>query len=132
VFFAVPRVWEKFHAGVSAKLADATGAKAKTGAWAQKVGQPKVTDLRSIAGKAPIRACWRSSIAWPIAWCSTRSSRRSASTRCQAAVSGAAPIDKEILEFFAGFDLSILEVYGQSEGTGPSTFNRPGRRSSAA
>jgi long-chain acyl-CoA synthetase len=42
-------------------------------------------------------------------------------------VSGAAPISREIVEFFAGFDVPIYEVYGQSEGTGPTTFNREGR-----
>jgi long-subunit acyl-CoA synthetase (AMP-forming) len=40
---------------------------------------------------------------------------------------GAAPIAKEVLEFFAGLDLIVLEVYGQSEDTGPTSFNRPGR-----
>jgi len=38
VLFAVPRIWEKFHAGISAKLATATGAKAKIAAWARSVG----------------------------------------------------------------------------------------------
>jgi long-chain acyl-CoA synthetase len=42
-------------------------------------------------------------------------------------VSGAAPVSKEILEFFAGFNLPIYEVYGQSEDCGPTTFNVPGR-----
>ena len=42
-------------------------------------------------------------------------------------VSGAAPVAKEILEFFAGFGLPIYEVYGQSEDCGPTTFNVPGR-----
>ena len=46
--------------------------------------------------------------------------------QCQLAVSGAAPIPKEILEFFAGLGIVIYEVYGQSEDCGPTTFNRPG------
>ena len=32
-----------------------------------------------------------------------------------------------MLEFFASLDLVINEVYGQSEDTGPTTFNLPGR-----
>lgn len=43
------------------------------------------------------------------------------------AVSGAAPISREVIEFFTGLDVNILEVYGQSEGSGPTTFNLPGR-----
>jgi long-chain acyl-CoA synthetase len=42
-------------------------------------------------------------------------------------VSGAAPIAREIIEFFASLDIMIYEVYGQSEDTGPTSFNRPGR-----
>jgi long-chain acyl-CoA synthetase len=41
--------------------------------------------------------------------------------------SGAAPIAREVLEFFSSIDLPILEVYGQSEGTGPTSYNLPGR-----
>ncbi len=47
--------------------------------------------------------------------------------RARFLVSGAAPISKEILEFLSGLDLTVLEVYGQSEGTGPTTFNARGR-----
>jgi long-chain acyl-CoA synthetase len=32
-----------------------------------------------------------------------------------------------VLEFFASLDILLYEVYGQSEGCGPTTFNRPGR-----
>ena len=41
-------------------------------------------------------------------------------------VSGAAPIAPAVLEFFAGLDLPIYEVYGQSEDTGPTSITRPG------
>ena len=47
-------------------------------------------------------------------------------SRTRVAVSGAAAINKDILEFFSGLDVTIFEVYGQSEGCGPTTFNRPG------
>ncbi len=40
-------------------------------------------------------------------------------------VTGAAPIAQEILEFFASLDIVVLEVYGQSEDTGPTSFNQP-------
>jgi len=42
-------------------------------------------------------------------------------------VSGAAPIAKEVIEFFSSLDIVILEVYGQSEDTGPTSFNQTGR-----
>jgi long-chain acyl-CoA synthetase len=45
--------------------------------------------------------------------------------RARACVSGAAPIAAEVLEFFASLDILVLEVYGQSEDTGPTSFNQP-------
>ena len=36
-FFAVPRVWEKFEAALSANLLAATGLKAKLATWARRV-----------------------------------------------------------------------------------------------
>jgi long-chain acyl-CoA synthetase len=124
IFFAVPRVWEKFHAGVSAKLAESSGLKAKIGAWARKVGS-QVTDLRN-RGEAPKGLlALQHRLADRLVFHKVKTAL--GLDAVNAAVSGAAPIDKEILEFFGSFDLTILEVYGQSEGTGPSTFNRPGR-----
>ncbi len=42
-------------------------------------------------------------------------------------VTAAAPISKELLEFFAGLGIVIYEVYGQSEDTGPTTISVPGK-----
>ena len=39
-------------------------------------------------------------------------------------VSGAAPIAAEVLAFFASLDIIVQEVYGQSEGSGPTSFNK--------
>ena len=47
--------------------------------------------------------------------------------RARTLISGAAPIAPEVLAFFASLDLPIREIYGQSEDTGPTSFNLPGR-----
>ena len=39
VFFGVPRIWEKFHAGIAKKMSAATGAKKHIAAWARAVGR---------------------------------------------------------------------------------------------
>ena len=44
-------------------------------------------------------------------------------SQCRNIVVGAAPIHRETLEFFMGFDIPILELYGMSESTGPHTSN---------
>ncbi|MEA2001261.1 MAG: AMP-binding protein, partial [Actinomycetota bacterium] len=51
VFFGVPRVWERFYAGIMVELEKATGAKAKIAAWAMDVAT-KATNLRN-QGKEP-------------------------------------------------------------------------------
>ena len=123
IFFAVPRVWEKFHAGVSAKLGEATGGKARIAAWAQGVGRRAIA--RRNAGKTPGPALGAQyALADKLVFHKVKAAL--GLDRCQAAVSGAAPISSHLLEFFSGLGLVVHEVYGQSEGTGPTTFNRPG------
>jgi len=46
-------------------------------------------------------------------------------TEARVLITGAAPIAKECLDFFAALDLPIMEVYGQSECTGPATCTSP-------
>ncbi len=124
VFFAVPRVWEKFHAGVSAKLGEATGIKARLAAWAQDVGR-RVVGIRNEGGEPGGLLAAQYRIASKLVHHKVKEAL--GMDACRFAVSGAAPVDASVLEFFAGFDLTIYEVYGQSEGSGPTTFARPGR-----
>jgi long-chain acyl-CoA synthetase len=124
IFFAVPRVWEKFHDGVAARLADATGIRAKLGAWAQGVGR-RVVHLRNRGEEpgGPLRIQY--GLASKLVFGKVKEALGMDEVRV--AATAAAPISPEVLEFFAGFDLAIIEIYGQSEGTGPTTANRPGR-----
>ncbi len=46
--------------------------------------------------------------------------------RAETLVSGAAPIDPEVLEFFAALGVPIVEAYGMSESSAVSTVTRPG------
>jgi long-chain acyl-CoA synthetase len=43
------------------------------------------------------------------------------------AATGAAPIAREIIEFFWALGVPVYEVYGQSEDTGPTSWNSPGK-----
>ncbi len=121
VFFGVPRIWEKFHAGASAKLAQAKGLKKSIAEWAMGVGR-RVAAVRS-EGKEPSGLL---SIQYSLAKRLLFSKVKPALGLGEArlCVTGAAPISKEILEFFAGLDVIVYEVYGQSEDTGPTSFNR--------
>ena len=121
--FGVPRVWERFYHGLHARLGEATGIRAKLVAWARGVGTEAVA-LRN-RGEAP--GAWLSfkyRVAERLVFHKIKSAL--GLDRAGVLVSGAAPISSHILEFFATLDLPIWEVYGQSEGSGPSTTNWAG------
>jgi long-chain acyl-CoA synthetase len=124
IFFGVPRVWEKFHAGVSAKLVQATGVKKKLVAWARGVATR--IHARANEGKPPGPAL---ALQYRLAQKLIFSKLKPAlgMGRARVCVSGAAPIAREVLEFFASLDIPIWEVYGQSEGSGPTSLNVPGK-----
>jgi len=119
VFFGVPRIWEKFHAGIAAKLKLATGVKASLVKWAMGVGERAARDR--MAGRKP------GGLSYFLANKLIFSKLKPAVGlgRARVCVSGAAPIAREVLEFFAQLDIIVLEVYGQSEDTGPTSFNQP-------
>ena len=124
VFFGVPRVWEKFHAGVLEKLAENTGVKAKLVEQATAVGC-KVVFRQCQGRKASFADVAQFKLFDKLVYSKVKEALGLSEARLCA--SGAAPVSKEILEFFAGFGLPVYEVYGMSEDTGPTTFNVPGR-----
>ncbi len=123
IFFGVPRIWEKFHAGITSKLAQATGTKKKLVDWAMGVG-----DDATAAQKRGETPSGMLGLQYKLAGKLIFSKLKPAVGlgRARICVSGAAPIAREVIEFFASLDIRILEVYGQSEDSGPTSFNRPG------
>lgn len=123
IVFGVPRVWERFYNGVQARMKEATGAKAKIAAWAQTVGR-EVSAVKN-QGKEPTGLlAFKYKIANKLVFSKVKPALGLGNARHL--VSGAAPLNKEIMEFFSGLDLIIYEIYGQSEDCGPTTTNRPG------
>ncbi|MEM9069992.1 MAG: long-chain fatty acid--CoA ligase [Myxococcota bacterium] len=122
VFFGVPRIWEKFHAGIAGKLKDATGFKAKLVSWAMKTG---LEAMKTRESGQPVGGFlgFKHGLANKLIYSKLKPAIGLG--RARVCVSGAAPIAKEVLEFFASLDILVLEVYGQSEDTGPTSFNLP-------
>ena len=124
VFFGVPRIWEKFHAGVAGKLAQATGVKKRLVDWARGVcaqvnahrdrGEPlpRALDLQYRLATKLVIGKVKAALGFD---------------RAQRLYSGAAPIAPDVLEFMASLDLPVLEIYGQSEDSGPTASNLAGR-----
>ncbi|HYT37879.1 MAG TPA: long-chain fatty acid--CoA ligase [Acidimicrobiia bacterium] len=124
LFFGVPRVWEKFHAGVVEKMAENQGLKAKLVEQATAVGR-KVVFRHCQGQSAPLVDMARYKVFDKLVYSKVKEALGLSQARL--CVSGAAPVSKEILEFFAGFGIPVYEVYGQSEDCGPTSFNVPGR-----
>ena len=118
VFFAVPRVWEKIHAGVLA-MASADPARQAQLEAALEVGL-KVSDHRARREELPADLA----AAWAEADTGLSAVRALLGLdACIAAVSGAAPIAVEIFDFFRGLGVPLSEVYGMSESTGLMTWD---------
>jgi long-chain acyl-CoA synthetase len=124
LFFAVPRVWEKFHAGVAGQMGHASGIKATIAQQAQKVGR-QVVELRNLGRKVPLHLEAQYALFDRLVYSKVKAAIGLDQARM--AVSGAAPVGKDVLEFFAGLGMPIREVYGQSEDNGPTSFNAPGK-----
>ncbi len=123
VLFGVPRVWEKMHAKVQQKLNEAEGAKAKIAAWAMSVGR-QVNALKNRSKEPGMGLSMQYSLANKLFFSKVKAAM--GMDRLRFGISGAAPIAAEVLEFFASLDITIHEVYGQSEDCGPTSFNAPG------
>jgi long-chain acyl-CoA synthetase len=121
VFPSVPRVYEKVHAAVTAKFAEATGIKRRLVDWALRTGR-RVSELRQ-AGKPIARSlALRHKFVDRLVYAKVK---KRLGGRLRIAVSGGAPLAKEIIEFFHTLDILILEGYGQTECTTAATVNRP-------
>lgn len=123
IFFGVPGVWERFRNRVAERMNEAEGAKRRIADWAQTVGR-RVADVRNSGQEPSGMLAVQYRLAERLVFSKVKPLLGFSRTRV--AVSGAAAINKDILEFFSGLDVTIYEVYGQSEGCGPTTFNRPG------
>ncbi len=125
LFFAVPRIWERLHAGVQIRGADATwfkklwlnmGMKA-----ADNIGKAKVANGGNHTASSRILHA----IFYPIVFRALQ--ERVGLRHCRRASSGAAPIAPEVLQFFMGIGIEVFELYGMTENSAVATVNYPGR-----
>ncbi|PCC72873.1 long-chain acyl-CoA synthetase [Nannocystis exedens] len=123
VFFGVPRIWEKFHAAVAARLSQVTGPKKKLFDWASDVAR-RYHALATRGRPVPLALQAQHKLARRLVFTRLKTALGLGSAR--ACVSGAAPIAAHVLEFFTGLDVVVAEVYGQSEDCGPTSLNIPG------
>ncbi len=125
IFFAVPRIWEKLHAGVLIKGQDATWFKRLVMGMGIKAAT-SIGDVLIANGGNPtmktrmLNAIWRPLVFRPLL-------DRIGLRRCRYAATGAAPIAPEVITFFVGLGVPLLELYGMTENVAVATHNFAGR-----
>ncbi|HHC09230.1 MAG TPA: long-chain fatty acid--CoA ligase [Actinobacteria bacterium] len=123
VFFGVPRVWENIERGIRRELRSLDARRTRLVGWAREVGR-RVAARRNAGAELGRRLGAEYELAKRLVF--DRLKARLGFDRLRLAITSAAPISPEVLEFLAEFDVVVHEVYGQSESTGPTTANVPG------
>jgi long-chain acyl-CoA synthetase len=124
VFFAVPRIWEKFYSGVELRMREATLAGKLAYGWAIKIGG-RMAEAR-IEGRRP--TLWLRLLHRAADFLVLDNIRRSIGMhRARGAATGAAPIAPELIKWYLSLGIDMREVYGQTENCGLATA-MPGDR----
>lgn len=116
MFLGVPRVWEKISESLRAKAP--TGIKAKLGAWAKRKALAYAVNCQmgGTGIKPPQTDVALNKVLMKV-------KQALGLTKMVYGVTGAAPIQKDTVEYFASIGISINETYGMSECAGSTTIS---------
>src|SRR5256712_11494218 len=118
IFFAVPRIWEKFYSAVALRMREATWLGKIAYAWAMRIGA-RVAERR-IAGGKP--SAWLRLLYGAADLLVLDNLKRSLGLhRARGAATGAAPIAPELIKWYMALGIDMREVYGQTENCGLAT-----------
>ncbi|KJE96538.1 hypothetical protein CAOG_06845 [Capsaspora owczarzaki ATCC 30864] len=121
IFLGVPRVWEKMAEQLQAFGKTTSGFSQRVAGWAKEIGLEG--NMRVERGES---VPWGWSLANALVFSNIRQAL--GLDRCKIALSSAAPISRETLDYFLSINLPLFEIYGMSESTGPHTVSVPGQR----
>ena len=124
VFFAVPRIWEKFYSVVALRMREATLLGKLAYRWAIGIGM-RIAERR-IQGK---RSSLGLSLLYRVAdFLVLDNLKRSIGLhRARGAATGAAPIAPDLIKWYMALGIDMREVYGQTENCGLATAMPPDR-----
>ncbi len=120
---SVPRVFEKVYAKILSGVEGGSPAKRKIFHWAIGVGR-EVSRHQQRGQPLPTALRLKRAIAHKLVFSKLHAALGG---RLQWAISGGAPLSREIAEFFHSAGILILEGYGLTETCPAATFNRPTR-----
>ncbi len=121
-FLGVPRVWEKMLAGIQVRMSDASWVKRRNFELWTRVGRRLAAKRMSGAFGGVDRLIY--AIGWLFLYRALK--ERLGMSRCDKALSGAAPIAPQVLEFMWAIGVPVREGYGQTENTAQGTINPTG------
>ena len=125
VFPSVPRVWEKFHGAITARIEEEpNNRKRALGRKAIEVARIKgeaMTEERRADVRTEALYALFAKILYP------RLREAMGLDRCVMGFSGAAPISPELLYTFTGLGIPISEAYGMTESSALITVTPPGK-----
>jgi long-chain acyl-CoA synthetase len=116
---AVPRLYEKIHAGVLSQFHETHGAKRAIVDWAMRVGT-RSAGLRRAGRPVPFVLRLQAALADRLVFAKVK---QRLGGRLRVAISGAAPLAPDVLEFFDAIGLTVVEGYGLSETMGSCSVN---------
>ncbi len=122
-FVAAPRVYERFQAGLMARLEAEEGLKRTLAMAAIKNGE-EVVRLRQQGKPIPFLIGLQNKVLEKVVLSKILDGLGMGEVTV--AISTAAPIAPELLEFFQAIGLPLFELWGMSELSGPGTTNVPG------
>jgi len=125
IFFAVPRIWERLHASIHIRGADAAGFKGAMFKFGLRLGRTIGSEKARNGGKHTAKSRAFAMIGEPLVLRAMR--ERIGLRRCRYAASGAAAVAPEVLEFFMGIGVPVHELYGMTENAAVATINYGGR-----
>ena len=117
-FLGVPRVWEKMMATVEIRVADADPIKRL--AYRFWIGRGRALARRRLSGRR--RPLDRMVAALGFGFLFRALREKLGMRRIRVALSGAAPIAPEVLEWLWAFGVPVREGYGQTENTAMATY----------
>lgn len=121
VFLGVPRIWEKLHASVTLKMKDASWLQRTLFAWCCRVGRR----LAPTRGKRRRTLLERLLSRVADLFVFRPLQERLGLRRCRLPISGAAPISPDVLHWFHGIGVRVVEGYGMTECAGVSHLTPP-------
>ena len=118
LFFAVPRIWERFYSGIVIRMKEATWIGRLAYAWAVRLGLAVAE--RRLEGREPSAGL---ALMFKIAdrLVLENIKRSIGMHRVRYASTGAAPIAPDLIKWYRALGIDMREVYGQTENCGLAT-----------